>query len=145
MIGLVGKPGMWIYITHVTGLKIFKMSKQNPRSCQDTQDPRSCQDTQDEILERSYQEFQDVKIKPKIFPRYSSFQDFPKILARYSRCQTLGEINSKWAQANEQKFHLGRPIHLVAIVYVEKERSDCNNMTILALTKSVDLKTPPRF
>ena len=24
---------MWIYITHVTGLKILKMSRQNPRSC----------------------------------------------------------------------------------------------------------------
>ena len=49
---------MWIYITNVTGLNIFKMSRQNPRSSQDVQDPRSyqefqdprcCQDIQDEI------------------------------------------------------------------------------------------------
>ena len=49
---------MWIYLTHVTGLKIFKLSRQNPRPCQDVQyptfyqdlqDPRSCQDIQDEI------------------------------------------------------------------------------------------------
>ena len=49
---------MCSYITHVTGLKIFKMSRENPRSCQDIEDPRSyrdfqdprtCQDIQDEI------------------------------------------------------------------------------------------------
>ena len=49
---------MWIYITHVTGLKIFKMSRQSPRSYQDIrdqrsyqdfQDPKSCQNIQDEI------------------------------------------------------------------------------------------------
>ena len=85
---------MWIYITHVTGFNIFKMSGQNPRSCQDIQDstsyqyfqdPRSCQDIQDEI--------QDLTKKFKMSRknlRYSSIQDFPKILARYSRCQTLG-------------------------------------------------------
>ena len=44
---------MWINITHVSGLNIFKMSKQNPRSCQDIQDPRSCQDIQDETLDLS--------------------------------------------------------------------------------------------
>ena len=27
-------------------VKIFKMSRQNPRSCQDIQDPKSCQDFQ---------------------------------------------------------------------------------------------------
>ena len=49
---------MWIYITHMTGLKVFKMSRENPRSSQDIQDsrsyqhfqdPRSCQDVQDKI------------------------------------------------------------------------------------------------
>ena len=83
---------MWIYITHVTGLKIFKMSRQNPRSCQDIQDPRSyqdfqdprsCQDIQNEIQDLN-QEIQDVKIKHKIFPRYSRVQDFSEILAKYS-------------------------------------------------------------
>ena len=40
---------MWIYITHMTGLNIFKMSRQSPRSGQYIQDPRSGQDIQDEI------------------------------------------------------------------------------------------------
>ena len=51
---------MWIYVTHMTGLrysrcqdkiqdlvKTFKMPRQNPRSCQDIQDPRYYQDSQD--------------------------------------------------------------------------------------------------
>ena len=37
---------MWIYITHVTALKL---PRQNPKSFQDIQDLRSCQDIQDEI------------------------------------------------------------------------------------------------
>ena len=71
---------MWIYITyitHVTGLKIFKMSRQNPRFCQDIQDEiqelnknlkmsrqnlRSFQDIQEfKIFLRSWQDIQDVK------------------------------------------------------------------------------------
>ena len=42
---------MWIYITHVIGPKILKMSRQNPRSCQDIQDPRSYQEIQDRFQE----------------------------------------------------------------------------------------------
>ena len=69
---------MWIYITHITGLKKFKMPRQTPRSCRDIQDPKS------------YQEIQDVKRKPMMLPRYSRIQDFHKILPRYSRCRALG-------------------------------------------------------
>ena len=53
---------MWIYITHVTAPKIFKMSRQNPRSCQDIQDPRSYQDFHDP---RSCQDIQDFTKKFK--------------------------------------------------------------------------------
>ena len=58
----------------MTGLKIFKMSRQNPRSCQDFQDPKSCQGIQDEIQDftkkfkmsrqnlRYFQDIQEFKI-----------------------------------------------------------------------------------
>ena len=58
----------------MTGLKIIKMLRQIPRSCQDFQDPRSCQDIQDEIQDltnkfkmskqnpRSFQDIQEFKI-----------------------------------------------------------------------------------
>ena len=80
---------MWFSITHVTGLKIFKMLRQNPRSCkdiqdprsyQDFQDPRSCPDIQDEIKDltkkfkmsrenpRSFQDIQEFKIFPRSWP-----------------------------------------------------------------------------
>ena len=73
------------------------MSRQNPRSCQEFQDPRYFQYIQDEIQDLTIQEIQDVKIKRKIFPRYSRIQDFPEILARYLRSQTLGSFQLQFS------------------------------------------------
>ena len=85
---------MCSYITQVTGIKLFKMSRQNPRSCQDIQDPRSyqdfedprsCQDIQDDIQDltekfkmarQNLRSFQDIQEFLKIFLRsWQNIQD----------------------------------------------------------------------
>ena len=88
---------MWIYVTHVTGLTIFKMPKQNPRSSQDIQDPGSYQDFQDP---RSYQDIQDenqdlTKTFKMSRQNLRSFQDIPEFMIFLRSWQNIQDVE-RW-------------------------------------------------